>query len=172
MNHLKATQVYRKLTATEQDFVDRAWKKWFAHYTDEHGPGDASDCIKLRSYKYISNRRGIHIAGGPDKLTPGWIGFLYDHEILPLGEGELSHQCGCKLCINGTNAYHEFQNVNLGRKDCHRLIRKFEKAVRCTADAVTGKVTVDTVCTVWTDQKDICNHNPPCFVNYGCSRRK
>ena len=166
-----ATQQSRPLTTQELEFVNTKWNEWYPSQTDAYGPRNASDCFKLRRYKEISNRRGKHIAGGPEKLTPGWIGFLHTFKVLPIGVGQISHQCGCTLCINGRNIYHEPKTDNLGRRACHKLIKKFEKAVRGTENAVTGTVTVDLVGTVSRNQPaPACSHVPRCFVNFGCTR--
>ena len=171
MTHLLATRQSRPLTKQEIEFVDAKWNEWYSSQIDVYGPKNASACFKLRRYRVVSNRRGKHISGGPDKLTPGWLGFLHEFKILPIGAGEMSHQCGCKLCINGLNVYHEPKNDNLGRRSCHKLIRKFEKAVRGTKNAVRGTVTVDLVGTLWQNQPaPACRHEPRCFVNFGCER--
>ena len=170
MQHLLSTKQHRRLTAHEMAFVDSVWSKFRAQ-ADVYGPGNDRDCMKLRRFQEIRNWNGQHIAGGPDKLSPGWIGFLHYHKVLPIGCGQLSHQCGCKLCINGLNVVHEPKHVNLGRRMCHKVIRRFEKEMRGTKGAVTGTVTVDRVGTVWRCQPK-CNHEPRCFVNFGCARIK
>ena len=169
MEHLLASQQYRCLTEHELAFVDRIWNKYRSQ-TDVYGrPGNERACLKLRRYQEIVNLRGQHIMNGPTKLSPGWIGFLHYHKVLPLGHGELSHQCGCKLCINGLNVVHEPKHANLERKACHNVIKRFEKAMRGTKGAVSEMVTVDIVRTAWRRQPR-CRHDPPCFVNFGCAR--
>lgn len=168
-SHLMATSTSRPLSSAEQQFVNEIWNRWHATHIDVYGPGNARKCLKLRRYKEINNRRGKHIANGPQMLTPGWIGFLHTRRVLPTGFGELSHQCGCKLCINGSTIVHEPKLINLERRECHRLIRRFEKAVRGTEDRVDGMVTVDVVGTLW-EILSPCRHNPRCFVNFGCAR--
>lgn len=168
MNHLLATQQWRPLKPQEIASVERIWR---AHRekADLYGPANESACIKLRRYKLIGNRRGQHIENGPSSLSPGWIGFLHYHKILPIGYGQMSHQCGCKLCINGLNVINEPKPVNLERRMCHRAIKTFEKEVRNTKGKVSGMVTMDIVGAVRRNQPP-CTHEPRCFVNFGCVR--
>jgi hypothetical protein len=170
MDHLLATQQWRTLKPQEIAFVERVWR---AHRekADLYGPANEHACVKLRRFEVIDNRRGQHIENGPAKLTPGWIGFLHYHKILPIGYGQMSHQCGCKLCINGLSVFHEPKSVNLKRRMCHRAIKTFEKEVRNTEGRVSGMVTMDIVCIMRRNHPP-CTHEPPCFVNFGCVRHK
>ena len=91
MEHLLATQQHRRLTQREMVFVDSIWSKYCSR-ANVYGPRNDRDCTQLRRFQEISNWNGQLIAGGPEKLTPCWIGFLHHNKVLPIGYGQLSHQ--------------------------------------------------------------------------------
>lgn len=107
MAYLLLSPRKRNLTKNERDWVDATWEKWLKS-ADEEGRGD-DKCIVLRSWKEIDNRQGrgkklrsgnlhqqLHIQNAAKHLTPGWIGFLHEHHIVPKVKGEMSHLCGTK----------------------------------------------------------------------------
>ena len=96
-------------------------------------------------------------------------------------------------CIEATHLIEEPIQINISRKNCHRLIRMYEKYMirphgynkhlinnkPFGGPIYTTNISIDDKLIILTKYMHIkrskaekmktenCNHNPPCFINYG-----
>ena len=183
MAHLLLSKNVRDLTNDEREWIDDIWEKWMKN-VDEEGRGD-DKCVVLKNWKEIDNRQGRgkrlrsgikrpqHIPNAAKHLTPGWIGFLHEHHVVPRDKGEMSHLCGNKWCFKGSHIVHESRQQNLDRRTCHGTISTFLRNSKSTSQ-LKGIVTVKMVRKnqVYKHKRKCPHKIRPCFKNVGCSRNK